>query len=482
MIPTMATRGTSVERSAEQEKRAAAGNSVLAALFLTGLKLLVGIVTGSLGILAEAAHSGLDLVAALVTLLAVRVSDKPADREHTYGHGKVENFSALAETVLLFLTCAWIIYEAVLRLFFHPRTVDPSLWAFLVMAVSIGVDVSRSRMLARVARKHSSQALEADALHFSTDIWSSVVVICGLILVWLGNNVFPRQAGPLQKADAVSALGVAFIVLFVSTRLGKRTIDVLLDRAPQGLPQRIASAAGAIEGVLSVSQVRARRSGARFFVDMNLGVDRNLSFERTHAIAEAVESEVQGIVPGADVVIHTDPRENEREAMAKRIRAVAYRNQMPVHNIAVHESKKRVYVDLHLEVDDHLSLEQAHEMASRVEKDLREDMPEIAKVNTHIESRGTGTNDGVDVTFRERGLVEKIRLLTDEIAGGSRCHNVTLRRRGEKLSVSLHCNFRKELSIIEVHDASTRIEEKLKENIPGVDRVLVHAEPEAKSD
>ncbi len=466
--------------SAEQEKKAAAGNSVIAALFLTSIKLVMGFITGSLGILAEAAHSGLDLVAAIVTFLAVRVSGKPADHDHTYGHGKVENFSALIETVLLFVTCAWIIYEVVQRVFFRFIEIDPSLWAFLVMAVSIGVDVSRSRMLYSAARKHHSQALEADALHFSTDVWSSSVVIGGLLLVWLGKNVFPRHAALLQKADAVAALGVAFIVLFVSYKLGKRTIDVLLDRAPDGLPQKISKAAGGIEGVMSVGPVRMRRSGPSYFVDMTVDVDRNLSFERTHAIAESVEACVQSVAPGADVVIHTDPREVERETMAKRIRAVAYRNQMSVHNISMHENKDRVYVDLHLEVDDHLSLQQAHDMATHIEKDLKEDMPEIAHVNTHIESRGTGMGNGVDVTSREQRIVEKVKQLTDEIAGASRCHNVMVQRHGDRFSVSLHCNFEKELSIIQVHDMSTRIEERLKDRIPGLDRVLVHEEPKGR--
>jgi cation diffusion facilitator family transporter len=412
--------------------------------------------------------------------LAVRVSGKPADHDHTYGHGKVENFSALIETVLLFITCAWIIYEAVQRVFFRSIEINPSLWAFLVMAVSIGVDVSRSRMLTSAARKHHSQALEADALHFSTDVWSSSVVIGGLLLVWLGKNVFPRHAALLQKSDAVAALGVAFIVLFVSYKLGKRTIDVLLDRAPDGLPQKISMAAGGIEGVMSVGQVRMRRSGPSYFVDMTVDVDRNLSFERTHAIAESVEACVQSVTPGADVVIHTDPREVERETMAKRIRAVAYRNQMSVHNISMHENKDRVYVDLHLEVDDHLSLQQAHDMATHIEKDLKEDMPEIAHVNTHIESRGTGMGNGVDVTSREQRIVEKVKQLTDEIAGASRCHNVMVQRHGDRFSISLHCNFEKELSIIQVHDMSTRIEERLKDRIPGLDRVLVHEEPKGR--
>jgi len=476
--PAMSDESGSAYPTPEHEKKSAAGNSVLAALFLTGMKLAVGLVTGSLGILAEAAHSGLDLVAAVVTFLAVRVSDKPADREHPYGHGKIENFSALIETVLLFLTCAWIIYEAVQRLFFKPAEIDPSLWAFLVMAISIGIDVSRSRMLYRAARKYQSQALEADALHFHTDVWSSSVVIGGLALVWAGKFIFPGWSHILQKADAAAAFGVALIVLFVSYRLGKRTIDVLLDRAPDGLAPRIREAAGEVEGVLSVGQVRVRRSGPSVFVDLSVDVDRNHSFERTHRIAESVESKIQSLAPGADVVVHTDPREVERETMAKRIRAVAFRNQLSVHNISMHEDKDQVTVDLHLEVDDHLSLQQAHDQASHIEADLKADMPNIVRVTTHLESRGTGIGDGVDVTLDEPDLVGRIVRLTDEISGARRCHDVMIRRQGTTLSVSLHCSFEKELSIVQVHEISTRIEESLKTKIAGLDRVLVHAEPD----
>jgi len=466
--------------SAEKEKRAAAGNSVIAALFLTSMKLVVGLFTGSLGILAEAAHSGLDLVAAFVTFLAVHVSDKPADYEHPYGHGKVENFSALIETILLFVTCAWIIYEVLQRIFFHSAKINPSIWAFMVMAVSIVIDTSRSRMLSNAARKHHSQALEADALHFSTDVWSSGVVIGGLIMVWLGQNVFSRSAKVFEKADAVAALGVAFIIIFISYKLGKRTIDVLLDRAPDGLPQKFKEAASRVDGVMNIEKIRVRRSGSRVFVDMNVEVDRNLSLERTHAIAEGVEGQVQRLAPGADVVIHTDPRESERETIAKRIRAVADRNQLPVHNISVHKDRGQIYVDLHLEVDDHLTLNQAHELASHIEEDLRGDMPEITRVNTHIESRGTGVGDGQDVTAQERRLAETIKKITDEIVGESRCHEVTIRRQGYRFLVALHCTFDKGLSIIQVHDISSQIEERLKNTIPSLDRVLVHAEPEAK--
>ncbi len=460
------------------EKKRAAGSSVVAALGLTGMKLAVGLLSGSLGILAEAAHSGLDLVAAVITFVAVSVSDRPADEAHPYGHGKVENFSALIETVLLFLTCAWIVYEAVQRIFFREVHVDASLWAFLVIAVSIVVDVSRSRMLLRAAKKHQSQALEADALHFSTDVWSSAVVLGGLVLVWVGQKLFPGRAAFLGRADALAALGVAIIVFFVSYRLGKRTIDVLLDRAPDGLKDKIVAAADEVEGVINPGHVRLRRSGPRIFIDMTIEVDRNLSFERTHAIAEGVEAKIQDLVPGADVVIHTDPRETERENMARRIRAIAERNQIPVHNISVHEDNGEVHVDLHIEVDDHLLLHQAHALASHVEQDLRADIPKIVRVNTHIESRGTGVGNGRDVTAEEAPLVERVKRITDGIAGRDCCHNILVRRQGDRLSVSLHCGFDPNLPVIEAHRLSSRIEEALKREIAAIDQVLVHTEPE----
>jgi cation diffusion facilitator family transporter len=444
------------------------------------MKLAVGLLSGSLGLLAEAAHSGLDLVAAFITYLAVGVSDRPADEEHPYGHGKVENFSALIETLLLFITCAWIFYESLHRIFFRSVEIEPNAWAFLVIIVSIIVDISRSRMLSRAARKHRSQALEADALHFHTDVWSSSVVFGGLALVWLGQHVAPRYASILQKADAVAAFGVAVIVLFVSYKLGKRTFDVLLDRAPDGMPEKIAEAAAGVKDVLKTGQVRVRRSGPRVFVDMNVDVDRNLSFERTHAIAEAVEAKIQAVTPGADVVVHTDPRESERETVARRILAVAERNEIPAHNISVHDEGSGLSVDLHMEVDDHLLLHQAHELASRIEQDLKADIPSITRVETHIESRGTGIGSGEDVTAGEPGLVETVRRIADEIVGRSCCHDIMIRRQGDGLAVSLHCAFDRDLPIIEAHRISTRIEETLKKRIPSVEHVLVHTEPDIR--
>src|SRR5437899_4169161 len=219
--------------SMRAEKRAVAGNSVLAAIAITALKIIVGVTTGSLGILSEAAHSGLDLIAAIITFFSVRVSDKPADADHQYGHGKVENFSAFIETGLLLLTCVWIIYEAVKRLFFRHVEIEPGITAFVVMFISMAVDFWRSRALGRIAAKYDSQALEADALHFSTDIWSSGVVVVGLALVWAGRSYHVEW---LRQADPIAALFVAAVVVSVSWRLARRTVDALLDAALAGVP------------------------------------------------------------------------------------------------------------------------------------------------------------------------------------------------------------------------------------------------------
>lgn len=291
--------------TAEIEKRAAALSSVVAAVGLTTFKIVVGISTGSLGILAEAAHSGLDLLAALMTFFAVRLSGKPADDQHLYGHGKIENLSALFETLLLLVTCVWIIYEAVQRLFFRHVEIEVTFWAFLVMAVSIAVDFTRSRVLYRAARKHNSQALEADALHFSTDIWSSSVVILGLIGVKVA-ELHP-QWGILRQADAVAALVVALIVIYISLQLGGRAIQALLDAAPQGQVRAIQEAVERLPGVIDCHQVRVRYSGPQPFVDAHILVAPEMDFPEVHTLTEEVERIIQTLLPGADVTVHPEP-------------------------------------------------------------------------------------------------------------------------------------------------------------------------------
>jgi cation diffusion facilitator family transporter len=288
-----------------REKQAAALRSLLAAVGLTAFKIVVGVATGSLGILAEAAHSGLDLVAAGLTFVAVRLSGRPADREHLYGHGKIENVSALGETLLLLLTCAWIVWEAVHRLRTHHAEIEVTVWSFAVMLTSIAVDVSRSRVLSRAAREYHSQALEADALHFTTDVWSSSVVIVGLAAVKAG-DWWPRLLF-LRNADAIAALGVSALVVWVSVRLGRRTLDALIDKAPEGMEQRIISAVEGVAGVRNCHNVRMRYSGPILFIDLHILVDGAQSLAQAHLLTETIEEVIHGIAPNADVTVHPEP-------------------------------------------------------------------------------------------------------------------------------------------------------------------------------
>lgn len=290
--------------NAANEKNKAALSSVIAAVGLTTFKVIIGVLTGSLGILAEAAHSALDLVAALVTFFAVKVSGKAPDTQHQYGHGKVENLSALFETLLLLATSAWIIYESIQRFFYKSVDVEINVWSFLVMFTAIVIDYSRSRILYRAAKKHNSQALEADALHFSTDIWSSAVVILGLILVTLSQKFSALSF--FNKADSVSAFIVALIVVYVSIELGIRTVQALLDTAPDGSEKIIQQITESVDGVIDCHQVRIRTSGPSLFADLHVTMDGSMSLDEAHAKSDLIEKKIKDRYPGMDVTIHNE--------------------------------------------------------------------------------------------------------------------------------------------------------------------------------
>jgi len=279
------------------EKKQVAGVSVFAAIFLTGFKLLIGIITGSLGLLSEALHSGLDLIAAMITYFSVSVSDRPPDRKHNYGHGKIENMSAFLETILLLITCSWIIYEAIHRLLTGETEIKVNTWSYVVVVVSILIDFSRSRALSRVARKYNSQALEADALHFSTDIWSSSVVLLGLIGANFGYFF----------ADAVAALVVAVIVIWVCYRLGKRSIDVLLDRTPEKISKVIEEILCNTACLTYFHSLSIRSAGADTFVSVNIHVKRDYTCQEAHSICDIIEAEITKKVERCHVMIHVEP-------------------------------------------------------------------------------------------------------------------------------------------------------------------------------
>jgi len=459
--------------SMRAEKRTVAGNSLIAALAITALKITVGITTGSLGILSEAAHSGLDLVAAIVTFLSVRVSDKPADADHQYGHGKVENFSAFLETGLLLLTCVWIIYEAVRRLFYLHVEIEPSIAAFVVLAASMVVDYWRSRALGRIAAKYDSQALEADALHFSTDIWSSSVVVLGLLLVLLGRTYGINW---LRGADPIAALGVAGIVIYVSWRLARKTIDVLLDAAPLGIRTQILDAVEKVEGLLEVDRVRIRRAGNRYFADLSIALARSVTFQRSEQVADAVTAAVHQVLPAADVVVHSVPRATRRENIFDRVRAVATRHNFNVHDVSVQDLNGRLHVEQHLELDERLSMKEAHDRVTLLESEIRNDVPEISSILTHIESEPSTIEPG-DEAKRDAELERKLKAIVADFSEVQDVHEVEVKTVRGRIYVSCHCTFYDDLPLSRVHDVQTELEIRFKLAAPELFRVLIHPEP-----
>jgi cation diffusion facilitator family transporter len=458
----------------QREKKAVALNSVWAAVGITTLKIVVGLTTGSLGILSEAAHSGLDLVAAVVTLFSVRVSDMPADADHQYGHGKVENFSAFIETGLLLLTCVWIVYEALRRLFFHHAHVYPSVWGFVVMGTSIVVDIWRSRRLRRIAEKYDSQALLADALHFSTDVWSSSVVILGLALVMAGE----RWSLPwLAKADPIAALFVAVIVVQVSWRLARQTVDALLDAAPTGTRSRIIAEIYDVDGVLEVDRVRIRRGGSRYFVDVSVAMSRTVTFQKSEQVSTDVAERIRQLLPGADVVVNAVARAHRRESLFDRVRAVATRHNLNVHDISVQDLSGRLHVEQHVELDETLTLKDAHERVTQLEAEMKSDMPEISTILTHIESEPARieTGDGlVGVPSFER----KLQGVSEDFPEVVDMHDLVFKRVEGRLYLSLHCTMKDDLPLSRVHDIQSEMEGRFRQEIPELFRVLIHPEPQ----
>lgn len=471
---------TGAPASETHEKRMAALLSVGSAALLVSLKTFLVYRTGSLGVLSEALHSGLDLIAAIITFLSIRVSDRPADERHPYGHGKFENFSAFVETGLLLLTALYVIYEAFDRLFFRAVHIQPSWLAFVILGGALAIDMTRAKKLAYVAERYSSEALEADALHFSTDVWSTIVVIAGIGFVWAGEY---WNLPWLIYADAVAGLIVAGVIIWVGSRLGMRTLDALLDAVPVGLHEEITQAVRRMEGVQSVQRVRLRRAGNRYFVDATVSVPRTASLEQVHAWSDAIEQRVGEIVP-ADVVVHAEPQAPPSENLLESIRATAQRQGHAIHDLSVHQQGDTLYVDLHLEVDESLTLREAHAQATALE-DAIEALPgRPTEVNIHIEPMGSNiartSSNASEMKDLARAIEKFVNGLADEYDELVNCHQVRVRQVEHHILASCHCLMKAELTVTKVHDVTAALEDRVKEKFPQIFRVTIHPEPDVE--
>jgi cation diffusion facilitator family transporter len=453
---------------AAKVKESAAFWSIVASALLTVGKLVAGLLSGSLALLSEAGHGLLDTGATIITYFAVRAADKPADEQHHYGHGKIEAVAALIETGLLLGLAAFVLWEAVRRLLGEPSHVEASPLAFAVLVISIGVDFFRYRALARVAKEHKSDALAADALHFSSDLVSSILVLIGL-----GATLFGFRQG-----DTLAAVGVALFIAIAGYKLGRRTIDTLVDTAPEGVADHLRRLAQGTAGVVGVEAVRVRPAGAQIFGDITISVPRMLPLERVLAIKERLTGAVLAAYPGSTVTVTANGKALDDETILERVLLIAAKRRVPVHHVTVQQLEGQLSVSLDLEVDGRMSLGAAHKIASRLEGSIRDELGPDTEVETHIEPLVVASLAGRNVGG---ALAERVKLSlvtrAAEVVRVTDIHNVRVRQTDHGLVVNYHCRVDPALDVTTVHDLVDTIEQRARGDVPEIVRIVSHTEP-----
>lgn len=453
---------------AEMKEHAALWSIAASAVITLG-KGAAGIMTGSLALISDAAHSLLDVAATIFTYFAVRAANKPADDEHPYGHGKVESLAALGETAFLFVLSGAVAFAGIRRLITGETEIDFNWFAVAVLVISIAIDAWRWRGLIRVSKATGSQALAADALHFSSDLVNSVLVLLALGAAALG---YPQ-------ADALVAVGVAIFIALAGFRLAKRTVETLIDAAPAGSAPAIRALVEAVSGVVAVNELRARSSGAQLFVEIDIGVARTIPLDRLSSIKDQVVEAVRAQFPDAAVSVTATPRRLDNETILERVLLTAARRRVPVHHVTVQElDGGRRSVSLDLEVDGRLSLGAAHAIASRFETALRDELGAETEVETHIEPMNVASLDGRVVQGAQAEAVKKALTASAAKVGDlSDVHSIRVRGSEHGLVVNYHCRVDPALDVATVHARVDALERLVRLDIPAITRIVSHTEP-----
>lgn len=453
------------------EVQRAAAISVVAAIFLTVIKILVGFLSNSLGIISEALHSGLDLMAAGITYVAVIRAAREPDTDHPFGHGKIENFAALAETILLWITSFWIVYEA-LRRIAEAEWPEPGILGIAVMVVSIVINYERSRLLYRVAAEHGSQALEADALHFYADMITSVVVLIGLGFVWFGYPI----------GDPLSAIGVAIVIFVISLQLGRRAFDILIDKAPEGIDTQVHEICKSIPGIRECKRVRSRSSGPHVFVDVVVAIEPDTNVNDAHIISEVLEKRVEELELNVDCIVHIEPTSDiaspeGEETIFLTLSSIARSHPEidSVHNVRILRMEEGIQLVADLEMKSDLTLDEAHSVSEEFEESTKSLIPEITKISLHLES-SESHHAATDITQDQEDLVVKVRNLVQSASPTCKCTEVHVAEDASGLTLSLTCLIQGSTTLAESHELADQIEKMVRNEIVEA-KVFVHMEP-----
>lgn len=445
--------------------------SLFAAIFIVLLKSLASYISGSIGVLSELFHSSTDLIATFATILSIKYATKPPDKNHHYGHEKIESFSALFQVFILVLMCAYLIYESIDRII-TPVDIKLNLFVFLAILICIFIDLHRSRALMKVAKETNSQALEADSIHFSSDILSSSVVLIGMIFSYFNWSYL---------ADPVSALIVSIIIIITTLGISKRAIGSLLDRVPDGIEARISEIITSIKGIEGIKNIRIRGSGSKIFVDVVLKIGRTKSFTMTHELMDIAEKAVKDVYPNSDVVIHSEPVETENETLNEKIKMIVTDSGFKCHDIFSHRINGNIFTELHVEIENTNDLIKAHDIISALENKILDKLPLITKVKIHLDEPSEILFDTIDITESSNDLVDNIRKILENENKIVDYGDIKIMNSAGKLRVSLSCSFKSKYSFEEVHEVVTILESRLflhlKELYPNLNNVIIHAEP-----
>ncbi len=459
-----------------QKKINVAKNSLYAALIITAIKVVAAYFSGSLGVLSEVFNSAVDIFVCIITILSIKYSARPPDADHNYGHEKIENFSAIFQVFILFITSAYIIYEASVRLFINKNTeVKVSIWIFAALIVSMVIDFYRARTLKRVAEETKSNALEADALHFSTDILSSGAVIVGLILVYLNIS---------KIADTIAALFVTGIIIYLGFKLSKKAVDSLMDRVPPGLYEKVRYETLLMKGVEDIKSCRIRSSGSKIYIDMTILVSRLVPFSKAHDIMDSVERKIKQLIENADVVIHSEPVETQNETINDKIRMIVSDYGLKCHDIYSHKIDNEIYSELHLEVDNTNDLIKAHDTVTKIEDRIKKGIDVISHLKIHIDEPSEIVFDTKDITENSNEILREVNKILKESNDVVSSNDIQIVSTNGKIRISMNCVFNYIHSFDEVHDIVTMLESKiylnLKQIYPKLANVIIHAEPSKK--